>query len=93
MGKNELPWVLPYNKNDVQSPPYCCISAGNEASARQRKLVCKSPPTNKRTCQLAWPQRSGHPQAEAYRALLLNSGRTVNFYTLSGKNIFKQTAV
>lgn len=41
MGKNELPWVLPYNKNDVQSPPYCCISAGNEASARQRKLVCK----------------------------------------------------
>lgn len=39
MGKNELPRVLPYNKNDVQSPPYCCIRAGNEA--RQRKLVCK----------------------------------------------------
>lgn len=51
------------------------------------------PPTNKGSCQLSLAMAlSGHPQAEAYRALLLNSGRTLNFYTLSGKNIFKQTA-
>lgn len=51
------------------------------------------PPTNKRTCQLSLATAlSGHPQAKAYRALLLNSGRMLNFYMLPGKNIFKQTA-
>lgn len=50
-------------------------------------------PTNKRSCQLSLATAlSGHPQAKAYRALLLNSGRTLNFYMLSGQNIFKQTA-
>lgn len=51
------------------------------------------PPTNKRTCQLSLATAlSGHPQTKAYRALSLNSGRTLNFYMLTGKNNCKQTA-
>jgi len=51
------------------------------------------PPTNKSSCQLPPALAlSGHPQPKAYRALLLNSGRAVNFYMLPVKNISKQTA-
>lgn len=94
MGKNELPRVLPYNKKMYRALPIVALVPGTRLLLDRESLFAEIlPPPNKGSCQLSPALAlSGHPQPKAYRALLLNSGRTSNFCTLPGKNIFKQAA-
>lgn len=94
MGKNELPRVLPYNKKMYRALPVVALVLGTRLQLDRESLFAEIlPPPNKGSCQLSpAPALSGHSQPKANRALLLNSGRTSNFYMLPGKNIFKQAA-